>query len=459
MHEISDNTKVTAMLCAPLLAGGGRDDGLLTPKVLRTLLQALADRGLEPASLLDPDILPPLLADNPSLEGERIAQLLTRGFALASAVEHWHSRGIWLISRFDEAYPAALIDRLGDHAPPLLYGCGELSALKPDALAIVGSRDASEEMRDFTREVGERCASAGVTVVSGGARGIDQCAMSAALMAGGRAVGVLADKLERAAVERDNRQPLMDGTLLLLSPLDPAAGFHVGQAMGRNKYIYALARAGLVVNADLETGGTWNGAIEVLKGTPAIPLFVRSTGSPNPALDALRAKGAQEWGSVSSADDLHEKLSAEAAVALKPARAKTKGSAPDMFARPAAASPSVVKEHSTPTSSPAPESREPDQPSPPAPETEADAVVGDGSSAAAQLFQHARSVLLEVLSEARTEKDLANELDLVQAQLKAWLARLLASGEVEKKGRPVKWKRIRPALLLGSANPKERNAG
>ena len=66
------------------------------------------------------------------------------------------------------------------------------------------------------------------------------------------------------AIARDNREPLMNSRLVLVSPYDPAAGFNVGRAMQRNKLIYALADVALVVAADFQKGGTWEGAIEQL---------------------------------------------------------------------------------------------------------------------------------------------------------------------------------------------------
>jgi len=80
-------------------------------------------------------------------------------------------------------------------------------------------------------------------------------------------------------MNRDHRRLLMDGQLVLVSPYDPGAGFNVGNAMQRNKLIYALADAALVVNSDFEKGGTWAGAVEQLGKLKFVPLFVRSTGS------------------------------------------------------------------------------------------------------------------------------------------------------------------------------------
>lgn len=55
--------------------------------------------------------------------------------------------------------------------------------------------------------------------------------MRGALQAGGKALGVLADGLEKAALNRENRNFLMNGQLVLLSTWDPTAGFNVGHAM------------------------------------------------------------------------------------------------------------------------------------------------------------------------------------------------------------------------------------
>jgi predicted Rossmann fold nucleotide-binding protein DprA/Smf involved in DNA uptake len=65
--------------------------------------------------------------------------------------------------------------------------------------------------------------------------------MLSALEAGGTAVGVLADSWAKAAVAGKYRAGIKEGRLTLVSACDPNASFNVGNAMGRNKYIYALA--------------------------------------------------------------------------------------------------------------------------------------------------------------------------------------------------------------------------
>lgn len=107
-------------------------------------------------------------------------------------------------------------------------------------------------------------------IISGAARGIDSSAMGGALNNGGSVIGVMADSLGRSALAKSNREAFQDGRLVLMSAYDPSAGFNVGHAMQRNKAIYALADAGLVVTSDFNKGGTWVGLLQTLslpKGT------------------------------------------------------------------------------------------------------------------------------------------------------------------------------------------------
>lgn len=293
---LSANTKAILLLTAPLLAARGKKtSGLLTASEYRKLARLLRDRGSEPADLLRSDADGLLEDCGRVVERARLERLLARGFLLSQAVEHWRARAIWVVSRADAEYPQRLKARLKEASPPLLYGCGEAAALPGGGLAVVGSRHVDQALIDFTEDVGQLAATAGKTLVSGGARGIDQAAMRGALEGGGRVTGVLADSLERAVMKREHRNLLLEGRLVLISPYDPNARFHVGHAMQRNKLIYALADAALVVNAEEGKGGTWAGATEQLEKLRLVPVYVRTTGDPSNGLDALRKKGALPW--------------------------------------------------------------------------------------------------------------------------------------------------------------------
>ncbi len=138
-------------------------------------------------------------------EAARYARLLSRGGQLAFELDRLRSRGIWVVTIADEAYPTRLVERFGSDAPPVLFGSGDPSRLDGGGIAIVGSRDADGEAVAFTERLAAAAARGGTPVVSGGARGIDVTAMRAAAAADGVVVGVLSEGVERRLRESDTR--------------------------------------------------------------------------------------------------------------------------------------------------------------------------------------------------------------------------------------------------------------
>jgi len=235
----------------------------------------LHHKGRSPADLLAADS-GQVLADmaDRTVSADRVRTLLDRGAALALALEKWERAGLWVLTRADQAYPDRLKRRLRESSPPVLFGCGNLALLDRGGVAIVGSRDASEDDLTFTRDLGRQAATWGVSVVSGGAKGTDEAAMAGTLDGEGTGVAILADSLLRSATSSRYRRALMSGDLVLVSPFNPEAGFFAGNAMARNRYIYCLSDAAVVVCSTPNKGGTWNGAVEALKGR-WVPVWVK----------------------------------------------------------------------------------------------------------------------------------------------------------------------------------------
>ncbi len=293
---LSPNAQAILLLTAPLMVGHAPlSPDLLTPGEYNCLARHLRELGRQPADLLSSDDGDLFRACQPVMDEGRLGRLVRRGFLLSQVVERWESRAIWVMSRADAEYPRRLKGRLREDAPPLLYGCGDIRLLTSGGLAVVGSRQTNHPVIEYTMAAGNLAARCGRTLVSGGAKGIDQAAMDGALAAGGNVVGVLADSLEKVALKRENRNSIVEEQLVLISPYDPCAGFTVGHAMQRNKVIYALADAALVVSSDVNKGGTWAGAVEQLDKLRLLPVYVRSTGESSKGLDALREKGALPW--------------------------------------------------------------------------------------------------------------------------------------------------------------------
>ena len=224
----------------------------------------LVDR-VDPADLVHDDAAG--LADRIGVgeqESVRLRTLLDAATALSFEQERLEEGGVLLISALDDRFPGVLRDRLGSACPPFLLVAGPVDWLDRPGLGVVGSRDADADVLGLARRSAELAVSHDWPVVSGLARGVDQAAMAGALDAGGVVIGVPAEGITRVSRNADIRRRVHGGELCIASPYAPDTPFRVGNAMGRNKIIYALSQVTFVVSSDVGSGGTWAGAKEAL---------------------------------------------------------------------------------------------------------------------------------------------------------------------------------------------------
>lgn len=288
--NLSPTAQATLLLTSYFSKASSEDAKPLTNAEWGRFALWLKEKSTTPADLLasEPKSLLNGWQDS-RVNTDRILRLLNRGHSLALAVEKWQRAGLWVITRSDPEYPKRLKQRLKTDSPPVLFGCGNNALLNMGGLAVIGSRNASNADLSYTEQIGAKAATEGVAVVSGGARGVDEAAMLGAMHNGGSVIGVLADSLLKAATSAKWRKGLMDGRMVLVSPFYPEAGFSVGNAMARNKYIYCLADSSLVIHSG-KKGGTLSGAEENLKKC-WIPLWVKPTNDKDAANADLVAKG------------------------------------------------------------------------------------------------------------------------------------------------------------------------
>ena len=421
-NQLSNNTKAILLLTAPLLVGKSKVDvNPLTLTEYNKLARYLADGGNEPADLLTRGWEDWLAEWQSGFETRRIGSLLERGFLLAQAINSWQERTIWVVSRADDEYPQRLKERLGANAPTVLYGCGNRDLLESGGLAVVGSRNTSEELLEYTASIGRLAARAGSAIISGGAKGVDQAAMHGALVAGGTVAGVLTNDLYRESVNREHRDALMEDQLVLVSQYDPKAGFNAGHAMQRNKLIYALADAGLVIDSAYNEGGTWTGAVEQLEKLHFVPVYARSEGEISLGLRALRQKGALEWHTPDTPDELRELL------ANNPHTSTIE-------------TPMLV-----PSISPGEDEgkfhQAAEQEALPTTHTEQNTL--EQISPADDLFAKVEQ-LLNSIDAPMTESYVTDYLQVEKKQAQVWLKRLVGEGKYKKLNRPVRYVKVLP---------------
>jgi len=171
--------------------------------------------------------------------------------------ERWAARiestGVRLVTAFDPDYPAALAE-IAD-PPFLVFALGRLERLRLPAVAIVGSRDASRYGRDVSWGLARDLSAAGVTVVSGFARGVDAAAHEAALESPGGTIAVLGCGVD-VDYPREHRRlkERMAADHLILSEYPPGTEPRPQNFPVRNRIIAGLSSGVVVVEASRRSG-------------------------------------------------------------------------------------------------------------------------------------------------------------------------------------------------------------
>lgn len=232
--------------------------------------------------------------------------------AIEDLLEKLERKNVKLLFQTDKCYPHSL-NQLQD-PPYLLYYAGRIGCLEKPLVAIVGNRKASAYGIEMASMLTETLCRAGVGVISGLARGIDEAAHQAALEAGGITVGVLGSGINvpYPPEHRNLLRKIAGGIGLVLSeyPLDsPPVAYHFPH---RNRLISRLSCGVVFVEGRIQSGAmhTVHAALDQGIDVFAVPGRVGEYGSEGP--NAILRDGAHL---ITSGEELLEDLQMFAGIA------------------------------------------------------------------------------------------------------------------------------------------------
>jgi DNA processing protein len=218
------------------------------PARLRALLDRFGD--IEAAWRAPADTLQEV-----GLDRRSISNLIeARGrLDLADELKRTRDAGIDILIWDDPRYPQRLLT-IHD-PPPVLYVLGELSPADDWGVAVVGTRNASTYGREAARALAGDLARAGVTIVSGLARGIDAQAHQSALDAGGRTLAIMGSGLDIIYPwEHKKLAAAVAACGALISEYGLGVQPEAANFPARNRIISGLSRGVIVVEAGDQSG-------------------------------------------------------------------------------------------------------------------------------------------------------------------------------------------------------------
>ena len=192
---------------------------------------------------------------------------------LSAELERVREFGATVITQDSPSYPRSLREI---HAPPIvLYVWGELQDRDQHAIGIIGARRTTHYGTESAKKLAYQIAYAGLTVISGLARGIDTSAHQGALAAKGRTIGVIGSGLAKL-YPPENRalaEKIRDGNGAIVSEFSMEIEPDRQTFPMRNRIISGWSHGVLVVEAGLNSGAliTASQALEQGRSVYAVP--------------------------------------------------------------------------------------------------------------------------------------------------------------------------------------------
>lgn len=239
--------------------------------------------------------------------GHKLARAIIDGKSnidVAAELDLCRANGVSIVADTDDVYPQLLREI---HDPPgVLYVKGELIPEDALSIAIVGTRHATQYGRAQADRLSQGLARAGLTIVSGMARGIDGVAHRGALKAGGRTIAVLGSGvLNLYPPEHADLAKEVAASGAVISEAPPRSPPASGAFPQRNRIITGLSVGVIVVEAALRSGALISAEHAMEQGREVFAVPGRVDSRASRGCHRLLREGAKL---VESVDDVLEEL-------------------------------------------------------------------------------------------------------------------------------------------------------
>lgn len=194
-------------------------------------------------------------------------------------VEASKAEGIGFKGYYDDDFPESLqktVDEEGKENPPLLlWYRGDFSITKLPGIAVIGTREPTEEGIIGGKYLAGEFAKRGFNIVSGLAIGCDTCGHEGALNVNGKTTAILANGLDNKSIyppeNRDLAENIVKNGGVLLSEYPINTSVNRYSLVARDRLQSGLAQATLVIQTG-KAGGTMHAAKATLAANK--PLYV-----------------------------------------------------------------------------------------------------------------------------------------------------------------------------------------
>lgn len=248
------------------------------PKKVFAIGNTIKDKNLSIESLEDLASLMRTMKEK-AINGVKLDDLQKAYKYAMNIVEASKAEGIELKGYYDEDFPEPLrktVDEDGKATPPLLlWYRGDFSITKLPGIAVIGTREPTEEGIVGGKYLAGEFAKRGFNIVSGLAVGCDSCGHEGALKVGGKTTSILANGLDSKSIyppeNRDLAESIVKNGGLLISEYPINTTVNRYSLVARDRLQSGLAQATLVIQTG-KVGGTMHAAKATLASNK--PLFV-----------------------------------------------------------------------------------------------------------------------------------------------------------------------------------------